>query len=125
MNKRYIELFRTLAQSMEVAAETVMEYNHEKADEQGEKTATVMRQDYQELNDRLQADDYIITKSDCAKLLVGALIITGQLQDKINNTKKALAGYQTDLMPKLQELLDKTSEEEWENKVNELFEINE
>lgn len=125
MNKNYVELFKTLAQAMEVSAETVMEYNHEKNDINGEKTAAIMREDYQKLGDRIIAENYTLTNEDCAKLLVGALVIANQLQDKITNTKKALAGYQTDVIPKLQELLNKTSENEWRNKVKELFETEE
>ena len=83
-----------------------MDYDREKDDAKGLATATVMRDDYQDLTDRLSSDDYIISKSDAAKLLVGAMIQMNQLQDRIANLKKAMTGYQTDVMPKLQALVD-------------------
>ena len=99
MDKKYIELFKTLAQATAASAEEVMEYDHEKGDEQGEKTATIMRDDYQGLFERIDVPEYVLTKEDAAKLLVGSMIQINQLQDRINNLKRAMTGYQTDLVP--------------------------
>lgn len=106
MDKKYLTLFKDLAQATAASAEQVMDYDREKDDAKGLATATVMRDDYQDLTDRLSSDDYIISKSDAAKLLVGAMIQMNQLQDRIANLKKAMTGYQTDVMPKLQALVD-------------------
>ena len=112
MDKKYVNLFKELAQTTAASAETVMEYDREKGDEQGLKTATFMRDDYQALAESF-GEDYKLNKGDAAKLLVGAMIMTNQIQDRINNLKKAMTGYQTDVIPKLQKIVDeaKTDDE--------------
>ena len=112
MDKRYLELLKSLAQATASSAETVMEYNRNKNDEESLKTATTMRDDFQDLTDRISADDYVMTKMDAAKFLIGALVQVNQLQDRIANLKRAMAGYQTDLIPKLQEIVDKAQNDE-------------
>lgn len=93
MDKKYVTLFKELAQATAASAETVMDYDREKGDEQGLKTATIMRDDYQDLVSRIDVTEYVISKADAAKLLVGAMIMTRQLQDRINNLKSAMTGY--------------------------------
>jgi len=46
MHKKYITLFKDLAQATAASAETVMEYDKEKKDEKGLITATTMRNDF-------------------------------------------------------------------------------
>ena len=124
MDKKYIELFKGLAQATAVSAEQVMDYDKEKGDEKGFDTAKMMRDDYQELQDRIEElqDSYELNKNDVAKLLVAAAIQTNQLQDRINNLKKAMVGYQSEVMPKLQEILDNAkSDEEVVQMANEKF----
>ena len=111
MDKKYIELFRSLAQATAATAEQVMDYDRAKEDLKGLETATIMRDDYQKLADKIN-DEYEPNKNDIAKLLVAAMIQTNQLQDRINNLKKAMVGYQTDFVPKLQEILDKAETDE-------------
>lgn len=113
MDKKYIELFKTLAQTTAASAETVMDYNREKGDEEGLKTATFMRDDYQALAESLDnlGEDYQINKNDVAKLLVGAMIMVNQLQDRIRNLKTAMTGYQTELIPKLQKIVDEAKDD--------------
>ena len=82
-----------------------MDYDTQKGDEDGFKTAQIMRNDFQDLTDRLN-DDYIITKNDVAKLLVAATIQVNHVESKIENLKRAMVGYQTDLIPKLQAIFD-------------------
>ena len=120
MNKKYITLFQDMAQAIASTAETVAEYNHQKNDEQGEKTAFTMRDDYQELADKI-TDDYIPSKNDCAKLIVAAMILVNQLQDKITAYKTAIAGYQTDLIPKLQDIVDNATDDNIVELINEKF----
>ena len=110
MDKRYITLFKDLAQATAASAETVMEYDRAKDDQKGLETATIMRDDFQDLASKID-DDYILNKDDAAKLLVGAMIMANQLQDKINALKKALTGYQTDVVPKLQHILDEAKDD--------------
>ena len=111
MDKRYIELFKDLAQATAVSAEQVMEYDQKKGDEQGLQTATTMRDDFQDLADRINSDDYKLNKSDAAKLLVSVMIQINQLQDRVEGLRKALSGYQTDVIPKLQAIIDAENDE--------------
>ena len=114
MDKKYIHLFKELAQTSATLAEQVMDYDRQKEDEKGLATATQMRDDFQSLADRIAegGDDYTLNKSDAAKLLVSSMLIVNQLQDKLNNIKKSITGYQTDLIPKLQKIVDEAKSDE-------------
>ena len=111
MDKKYIALFKELARATAVSAEQVMDYDKAQNDDKGFETAKTMRDDFQALADSLD-DNYVINKGDVARLLVAAMIQTNQLQDRINNLKKAMSGYQTDVIPKLQEILDNAETDE-------------
>lgn len=127
MDKRYVTLFKDLAQATAASAEAVMDYDREKGDEKGLETATTMRDDFQTLTDRINesGEAYNINKSDAARLLVGAMIQVNQLQDRINNLKKAMTGYQTDVIPKLQEIVDAENDEAASKIADEKFIIKE
>ena len=50
------------------------------------------------------------------------MIQANQLQDRINNLKQAMTGYQSDVIPKLQEILDTAKTDEDATKLaNEKF----
>jgi hypothetical protein len=106
MDNKYITLFKELAQATAASAETVMDYDREKGDEKGLATATSMRDDFQNLADKIAGDPYLMSKGDAGKLLVASMIIVNQLQSRIKNLHSAIEGYQNDLMPKLQHILD-------------------
>ena len=106
MDKKYIDLFKTLAQATAASAEQVMDYDREKGDEDGLKAATIMRDDFQDLVSRIDVTEYVLTKADATKFLLGSMIQVNQLQDRINNLKTAMAGYQTNLIPKLQAIIE-------------------
>ena len=128
MDNRYVTLFKDLAQATAASAEAVMDYDREKGDEKGLETATTMRDDFQALTDRINegGEAYNMNKSDAARLLVGAMIQVNQLQDRINNLKKAMSGYQTDVVPKLQSIVDEATDDEVAEKMaNEKFIIKE
>ena len=124
MDKKYVTLFKSLAQATAASAETVMDYDHEKGDEKGFETAKTMRDDFQALAESIDnlGEEYQINRSDIARLLVGAMIQVNQLQTRIENLKKAMTGYQTDVIPKLQEVLDNAKTDEEASKLaNEKF----
>ena len=122
MDNKYITLFKDLAQATASTAETVMEYDRQKNDEKGLETATIMRDDYQSLADKIATtEDYVLDKADAAKMLVAAMIQVNQVQDRINNLKKAMTGYQTDVIPKLQEIVDAENDEAASKLANEKF----
>ena len=123
MDKHYIDLFKELTRATAVSAEQVMDYDHEKEDEKGFETAKIMRDDYEALYDRLN-DEYSLTKSDAAKLLVGIMIQLNHIQDRIAALRKAVTGYQTDVIPKLQDIVDNAESDEEAAKIaNEKFVI--
>ena len=124
MDKKYIELLKNLAQATAITAEQVVEYDRQKNDEKGIETAKIMRDDFQSLLDAMNnlGNEYQLNRTDTARLLVAAMIQTNQLQDRINSLKKAIDGYQKDIIPKLQEILDvATSDEDAIKLANEKF----
>ena len=126
MDEKYFTLFKELAKAAEVIAEQVMEYDHQKNDENGEKTATIMRDDFANLNDKLANKDYQITLADYAKLFVAAYVVASNLETKIKNEQIALEGYNTDLVPKLTRITSEAkTDEEAQKLAEELFQIKE
>ncbi len=127
MTKGYINTFLELARTNAATAEFVMEYYREKDNPTELKNMTEIRDDYQELADRINAagDGYVLTRKDAAKLLVGAIIVSGQLHDKIANYQKALAGFQTKVIPALQEIVDIEDEATADKTASEKFIIEE
>lgn len=110
MDKKYITLFKELAQAVAASAEQVMDYDKQKEDDEGFKTATILRDDFQALVDKIN-DEYVVNRTDAIKFLVGAMIMVNQLTDRIANLRQAVAGYQTDLIPKLQNIIDNTTDD--------------
>ena len=122
MDKKYIELFKELASSTAVSADKVMDYDIEKQDKSGYEAAQTMRDNYEDLKDRISKDNYVLTKSDAAKLTIGVMILINQLQDHDNTIKKAITSYKEDLLPKLQEIVDNAENDEMANQMaNEKF----
>ena len=115
MHSKYIELFKEIANATAISAEQVMDYDKQKDDSKGYEAAETLHKDFIELYDKIRDKDFDgqLAREDFARLLVGTLIIMNQLNDRINALKKAMTGYQTDVMPKLQEIVDnaKTDEE--------------
>lgn len=115
MNKTYLKLFTELARTITLMSEQVMEYNHKNNDEKGENTAQIMRDDYTKLYDRMNEagfDPDTLTRADYAKLLVAAIIATQNIENRIENEKKALQGYKIDTIPKLNRIIDETKTDE-------------
>lgn len=92
-----------------------MEYDEAQNDHQGFQNARKMRNDFEVLRESLSSngEDYKATKNDIANLLIASTIQITQLHDQIDKLKKAIVGYETDVIPKLQFILDgaKTDEE--------------
>lgn len=114
MHSKYIQLFKEIAKATSVSAEQVMDYDKQKDDTKGYEAADTLRQDFNALFDKIGSKDFDgqLTRADFARLLVGVLIIMNQLNDRITALKKAMAGYQTDVMPKLQNIVDNTKTDE-------------
>ena len=121
MDKKYIDLFKNLAQATAASAEQVMEYDRNKNDEKGLASATMMRDDFQDLTGRIVAKDFTMNKADAARLLVASTIQVNQLTDRIDALKKAMTGYQTDVIPKLQQIMDAETDEDAQKLAEEKF----
>lgn len=112
MDIKYITLFGELAKSSEIIAEQVMELDRAQNDEKGEATAKIMRDDYSQLYDKLSNGDSALTKNEFAKLLVAAFIIVNNLDDKIKKYQQTVDTYKTQIIPKLQRLIDEPQTDE-------------
>lgn len=123
MDKRYVELFTLIAQTTANIAEQVMEEHKKNNEEKGYQTAETMRNDFLDLHDKLGTDK-VLSKADYARLLVGAIIVTNQLNTRIENEKKALHGYKMDIIPKLDQI-NNADASEVEKLAESLFEIKE
>ena len=125
MHSKYIELFKEIAKATMVSAEQVMEYDKSKNDDKGFEAAQTLRDDFTALYQKIETNGQL-NKADFARLLVGAMIITNQLSDRIAALRKGLSGYQTDVIPKLQDIIDNAKDDEESMKIaEEKFTINE
>jgi hypothetical protein len=83
----------------------------------------MMRDDFAALHDKL-GTNAPITKADYAKLLVAAMIVTNNIEDRIKNERKAVEGYKIDVIPKLSRINDETTNDEEAQKLaEEIFKI--
>ena len=123
MDKRYVELFTLIAQTTANLAEQVMEEHKKNNEEKGYQTAETMRNDFLNLHDKLGTDE-VLNKADYARLLVGAIIVTNQLDARIKSEQKALQGYKIDIIPKLDQINNADTSETTKLAEN-LFEIKE
>lgn len=114
MHSKYIELFKEIANATAISAEQVMDYDKQKDDAKGYDAAETLHKDFIELYDKIRDKNFDgqLAREDFARLLVGTLIIMNQLNDRITALKKAMTGYQTDVMPKLQDIVDNTKTNE-------------
>ena len=127
MDKKYIDLFKELVRVTAATTEQVMDYDHEKGDEKNYEAAKIMRDDFMTLYDTLNDSNFdgTLRQVDFSYLLIGSLVFANQLNDRIDNLKKALAGYQTDIIPKLKNIVDNANSDEEAMKIaNEKFVIN-
>ena len=74
MDKKYIELFKSLAQSTAALAEAVMEYDKEQEEGERVESATTMRDNFQDLAGRITPENFSLTKADAAHLLIASMI---------------------------------------------------
>ena len=121
MDKKYLELFSLISQTVSNIAEQVMNDHQDKGETKEQETAQVMRDDYLALHDKL-VENQELNKADFARLLVGAIIVTNQLEARIKNEQQALDGYKLDIVPKL-DRINNAKEEEVTSLTEELFQI--
>lgn len=108
MNKQYIDLFKEVSNMASILAEQVMDFDNANNDIKGYDTAKIMRDDYVELYDKLRDDNFtldMLAKEDYIKLLAAAMIVVSNMEDRLAIQQKAITGYKTILMPKLDEIV--------------------
>lgn len=113
MDKKYIELFKNLARSSATTTELVIDYYNKEKGGEGVEGASTMHEAFQSLYNNINSDEanYHMTKADAAQLAICSIITLGQLQNQLDQIKKAITGYQTDIMPKLQEIVEKAKDD--------------
>ena len=128
MDLKYIELFKELCHATEILSEQVLNYDKDRKDEDGAKNAEIMRKDYASLYDRIRSKNFkpeSLTYADYAKILLGAIIVSQNIETRIKTQQTALTGYKIDLIPKLERIINEHKpEDDIHELVNELFEIN-
>ena len=110
MDKRYKDLFTLITQSVANLAEQVMNLHNKNNEEKEATVAQTMRDDYLDLHDKLEDENQSLNKADYARLLVGTIIVTTQLENKIKNEQNALQGYKIDIIPKLDQINNTTDD---------------
>jgi len=124
MNDLYMPLFSEIALAAENAAEQVKEYDEKKNDIEGLKAAQVMYQDYVALGEKLHKKE-ALQRNDFIKLLLGSMIVTNNMETKLELLQKTINKYKTLIIPKLQRIMNETTtDEEAQNLANELFKEN-
>lgn len=123
MDKKFIALFQTIMESSAALAEQVIEYDMNKGDTAGAQVATTMRDDYTNLYEKLKDPNFdgTLSRTEFAKILVSTLIIANNLRDKITALNKVAMGYEKDIIPKLQAVIDEADDKHALDKANELF----
>lgn len=104
MNDKYRELFTMLSRTISSLAEQVQ-------DGENEKTATIMRDDYLNLYSKMK-DNQELAKNDYIKLLLGAMILVNNLETQAKKLKEAVQGYNLDVIPKLQRIVDEAEDDD-------------
>lgn len=107
MDTRFIDLFKEIAHSTELLAEKVSDSEYDNKNEETDKVAVIMRDDYAALYDRLRADGFdpkTLVRTDYAKLLVGTSIVVNNLKGQKETLETAINGYETIVMPRLQKI---------------------
>lgn len=121
MEQSYLTIFKELAAATSRIAEQGMDYNKQNNDLKGYSAGKTMRDDFNTLSENLKNAEYTLTKQDCAKLLVGALLITNNIEKRIENEQKSLTYYKTDIVPKLDRIINAKDDEEANSLIFEIF----
>lgn len=129
MTDKYIILFKELAKNAELIAEQVADLNKKNNNNKGEETAFIMRNDFAKLADKINSKDFSpkdLTKAEYSRLFVAAFVYTNNLRTQMENFRKALQGYEVDLVPKLNRIITECKTDEEVNELAEkLFTISE
>lgn len=124
MDKNYVKLFEEISRTIDVLSAEVIDFNRQSNDDKGVAAAEGMQENYKNLRNKILANEQL-SHADFAKLLIGAMIVSQQLERRIETEKTALEGYKIDIIPKLQRILNECeTEEETQNLSEKIFTIN-
>ena len=122
MNK-YMELFQTICQRLELNAERAMEANKSNGKLEEYKNAKQMREDFGAVYDKITSNT-ALTKDDYATITKGTVVIINLLEKEIKDTTMVVDCYKSDILSKLGEILKLEENEEFSKKVEEIFLLN-
>ena len=109
MNKKYLQLFKELARSLELLAERAIEEEKDNVEENKVKTAILMHENYMNIYNKIH-DNKIeqLTLSDFAHLYIASGVLINQFESKKKSIELALRGYKVDILPKINRILNET-----------------
>ena len=122
MNK-YIELFQTICQRLELNAERAMEANKSNGKLEEYKNAKQMREDFGAVYDKITSNA-ALTKDDYATITKGTVVIINLLEKEIKDKTMVVDYYKSDILSKLGEVLKLEDGGEFSKKVEEIFSLN-
>ena len=122
MNK-YMELFQTICQRLEVNAERAMEVNKSNGKLEEYKNAKQMREDFGAVYDKITSNT-ALTKDDYATITKGTVVIINLLEKEIKDKTMVVDYYKSDILSKLGEVLKLEDGGEFSKKVEEIFSLN-
>ena len=122
MNK-YMELFQTICQRLELNAERAMEANKSNGKLEEYKNAKQMREDFGAVYDKITSNT-ALTKDDYAIITKGTVVIINLLEKEIKDKTMVVDCYKSDILSKLGEVLKLEDGGEFSKKVEEIFSLN-
>ena len=122
MNK-YMELFQTICQRLELKAERAMEADKSNGKLEEYKNAKQMREDFGAVYDKITSNT-ALTKDDYAIITKGTVVIINLLEKEIKDTTMVVDCYKSDILSKLGEVLKLEDGGEFSKKVEEIFSLN-
>lgn len=122
MNK-YMELFQTICQRLELNAERAMEANKSNGKLEEYKNAKQMREDFGAVYDKITSNA-TLTKDDYATITKGTVVIINLLEKEIKDKTMIVDYYKSDILSKLGEVLKLEDGGEFSKKVEEIFSLN-
>lgn len=122
MNK-YMELFQTICQRLELNAERAMEANKSNGKLEEYKNAKQMREDFGAVYDKITSNT-ALTKDDYTTITKGTVVIIKLLEKEIKDKTMVVDYYKSYILSKLEEVLKLEDGGEFSKKVEEIFSLN-
>lgn len=122
MNK-YMKLFQTICQRLEVNAERSMEANKSNGKLEEYKNAKQMREDFGAVYDKITSNT-ALTKDDYATITKGTVVIINLLEKEIKDKTMVVDYYKSDILSKLGEILKFEENDDFSKKVEKIFSLN-